>query len=100
MLKQLLREIANNGGSSHAHLAQRLDISATLLEQMLEDLARKGYLAPVMAPAVCTGCSGCRLRQTCTLNASPPTAESQGWILTPKGRRCAETTLQDYRKQA
>jgi Mn-dependent DtxR family transcriptional regulator len=61
MLKELLQEIAEGQGYSRAGLARRLDISEDALEQMLHDLARKGYLAPLTSTQK-TSCSGCSLR--------------------------------------
>jgi len=46
MLRKLIRAIAEGQASSLGDLAKQLDVSAGLLEQMLEDLVRQGYLRP------------------------------------------------------
>ena len=98
MLKQILQEIANGYGYSQSSLARKLDISEGLLAQMMEDLAHKGYLAPLATESMGTmgttkkagACSGCNLRAACSgcaINENPPLA---GWVLTAKGRRAAK----------
>ncbi len=98
MLKQILQEIANGYGHSQSSLARRLDISEGLLAQMMTDLARKGYLAPLATEPLETmekmekagACQGCKLRAACAgcaINKHPLLA---GWALTAKGRRAAE----------
>ncbi len=87
MLKALVQELAQGGGASRAELARRLDVSEGLVSQLLEDLTRRGYLAPLAPPSACGGCNGCGLRKAgagCGTAASPPLT---GWQLTAKGRR-------------
>ncbi|MFP4393871.1 MAG: winged helix-turn-helix transcriptional regulator [Anaerolineales bacterium] len=98
MLKQILREIADGYGRSKSSLARRLDISEGLLSQMMNDLARRGYLAPLAPESMGTtgttekagACQGCKLSaacSSCAINKQPLLA---GWVLTAKGRRAAE----------
>jgi hypothetical protein len=92
MLKQILQEIANGYGHSQSTLARRLDISEGLLAQMMNELARKGYLAPLANETreKIGACQGCKLHAACAgcaINKPPMLA---GWVLTAKGRRAAE----------
>lgn len=60
MLEQLLTLIAEGGAHSYEDLAQRLSVGRPLLEAMLEELARLGYLRAVAT--ACSGhCSGCSM---------------------------------------
>jgi hypothetical protein len=82
MLMQLLALIGRGGVQLPAELAVELGVSGGLLEAMLVDLGRMGYLAPLhhsCGPDACPHCpSGC----------SVPAADgSPGWLLTAKGRR-------------
>jgi Mn-dependent DtxR family transcriptional regulator len=79
MLKRLLSLLGQGGVHSYASLARQLDVSEDLLEQMLEDLARMGYLRPV-ANGCEAHCAGCRMAETCAIGS--PT---QVWTLTEKG---------------
>lgn len=78
MLEQLLQLVARGGVHSYKDLTTRLSISLPLLETMLEDLARLGYLRAVDAGCEghCTGCAdgGCSI-------AGP----GRLWTLTTKG---------------
>ncbi len=84
MLRELIRTIAEGQAHSQIELARRLRVSEGLVEQMLEDLARAGYLEPVGGGSA-EGCAGCPLARTCV------TAQSRkAWVLTEKGRKVAE----------
>lgn len=92
MLKKVLKELAAGNGYSLANLAQRLDVSEGLLIQMMEDLAGRGYLAPLGRAegggcASCAGCAAAKSNSCC-----PPSASKapQGWMLTPKGIEAAQ----------
>jgi hypothetical protein len=75
----LLRIVAAKGAESSAGLARSLGVSHALLGDMLEELARKGYLK-----AVVDGCSApcehCPLHSACRLQR-----QARIWMLTPKG---------------
>jgi hypothetical protein len=78
MLEQLLQLVARGGVHSYQDLTTRLSISQPLLETMLEDLARLGYLRAV--DAGCKGhCAGCAVGG-CSI-AGP----GRLWTLTEKG---------------
>ncbi len=82
MLEQLLQLVAQGGVHSYQDLTKRLSVSQPLLETMLEDLARLGYLRAVHAG--CDGhCAGCPIGG-CSI-AGP----SQLWTLTDKGAKTA-----------
>ena len=59
MLEQLLQLVATGGVHSYEDLSEQLVISQPLLEAMLEDLARLGYLHAVddRCEGHCAGCS-------------------------------------------
>jgi predicted ArsR family transcriptional regulator len=64
MLEKLLARITQKGAASLAELARELDTSPALVESMLAELERRGYLEPVESCA--TGhCSGCSVKNSC-----------------------------------
>lgn len=67
MIERLL-ELMRAGGTWRVEdLARALDTTPTLVEMMLEDLARRGYLKSLSD--VCDArCSGCALAEQCTSN--------------------------------
>lgn len=83
-LLDLLGRLAAGRPTTLAQLAHDLDTSTDLLEQMLSDLDRLGYIH-----AVDTGCdahcAGCRRHELCSL-----IHEGRIWSLTPKGRAMAQ----------
>ncbi|MFB0536324.1 MAG: FeoC-like transcriptional regulator [Anaerolineae bacterium] len=79
MLERLLSLVGQGGMHSYVDLARQLDVSEELLEQMLEDLARMGYLRPV-ANGCETQCAGCSVAEACAIGG--PT---RVWTLTGKG---------------
>ncbi|HIC92750.1 MAG TPA: winged helix-turn-helix transcriptional regulator [Anaerolineae bacterium] len=79
MLKELLQLVARGGTRTRAELARELGVSEGLVEQMLEDLARMGYLKPVEGGCA-SQCAACPLARTCA--AGTPT---RVWALTEKG---------------
>ena len=58
LLEQLLNLLRQGGVRSLAQVAAELDTSPALVESMLEDLARRGYLRPVEASCA-PACAGC-----------------------------------------
>ncbi len=84
MLRELVRAIAEGQAQSQIELARRLRVSEGLVEQMLEDLARAGYLEPVGGGSA-EGCAGCPLAKKCITNQT-----RKAWVLTEKGRRVAK----------
>jgi predicted ArsR family transcriptional regulator len=81
MLEKLLQLIASGGTHNLSELARELGVDQELLRQMIEDLARWGYLRPV-ADACQGRCAGCPLVETCAVGG--PT---RVWALTKKGQR-------------
>jgi len=81
VLQRLLDLVAEGGVHSCADLARELGVSEGLLGQMIEDLARMGYLRPV-ADGCKTHCAGCPLAETCAIGG--PT---RVWALTDKGTK-------------
>ncbi len=60
MLQRILQHITRYNRVSIAELAKNLDISPEMVESMLEQLERLGYLEAVQGCStnVCDGCSG------------------------------------------
>jgi hypothetical protein len=82
MIDRLLRLVAEGGVHSYEDLTRHLSISQPLLEMMLEDLSRVGYLRQVGDG--CAGhCSGCPVGG-CSV-AGP----GRLWALTEKGTEAA-----------
>jgi len=80
MLEILLRLIAESGVSTCEDLARRLSVSQPLLEAMLEELARLGFLR-----AVANGCSGhCA---GCSSGGCSVIGQGRVWALTDLGAR-------------
>lgn len=78
MLETLLSIMAEGGLHSYDELASRLSISPWLLEAMLADLARLGYLR--LAGDGCTAhCSGC------SMGGCSAVGPGRLWALTDKG---------------
>lgn len=83
MIEELLRILAEGGIHSYEDLASRLSVPMPLLEMMLEDLSRLGYLRSANndCGSHCAGCSmgGCSI-----------TGPGRLWTLTEKGAKAAE----------
>ena len=82
MIEQLLRFLTEGGVQSYEDLAKRLSVSIPLLEMMLEDLSRLGYLSPVESDCG-THCASCSIG-SCSI-----TGPGRLWALTDKGARAA-----------
>ena len=80
MLERLLSLLGQGGVHSYADLARQLDVSEELLEQMLQDLVRMGYLRP-LADGCEAQCTSCPLEGTCAIGG--PT---RVWTLTEKAQ--------------
>jgi hypothetical protein len=80
MLEELLRALGEGGILGYEELARRLSVPPSLLEMMLEDLTRRGYLHPVDY-----GCSGgCH---SCSMRVCSIAGPGRLWSLTEKGAR-------------
>ena len=82
MLEELLRLMADGGLRSYDELAARLAVSRLLVEAMVQNLARLGYLRP--AVDACEKSPACRAG--CGLSRC---STSPLWTLTGKGARAA-----------
>jgi len=68
MLEQILKQLQEGDSTSVPDLARQLNVSERLVEQMLAELVRLGYLRPLDTcnQDVCTGCpqkSGCGIHR-------------------------------------
>ena len=82
-MQRLLELVAEGGVRTRAELARELGVSEGLVRQMIEDLARMGYLRPVAGQ--CQGqCAGCPLAKTCAIGG--PT---RVWALTERSATIA-----------
>jgi hypothetical protein len=89
MLHKLLKLIAGNDAVTRADLARKLDVSETLVTQMLGELTRMGFLQSTSTDGT-GGCSGCPMSQMCAPAPEGEVAPS-GWVLTELGRKVAES---------
>jgi len=91
MLDQVLRIVAQGGIHTRSELAQRLDVREELLQQMIDELVRIGYLKPVVGD--CNDrCAGCPFPQGYFRIAAECTIGGAGriWALTEKGAKEVE----------
>ncbi|MGC8786430.1 MAG: FeoC-like transcriptional regulator [Anaerolineae bacterium] len=89
MLEKLLQIIATGGTHHLKQLAQQLDVSEALLESMIEDLVRLGYLQPLHAKC-CADCRACPSAGECALGFA-----NRVWALTEAGKKLAQRTATD-----
>lgn len=84
MLQHVLRVLATGGTHRFSDLAHGLGISEGLLQAMMEELVRMGYLK-VVNPQCGSTCSHCAEACACTLSGG-----ARVWVLTEAGRRLAQ----------
>ena len=84
MLDQLLQNLAQGGAHSYADLTRALGVSEGLLQQMIEDLVRMGYLRAVGDDCQAK-CDDCPMAGVCAVGG-----RGQVWSLTEKGSRIAQ----------
>ncbi|MBM3190612.1 MAG: hypothetical protein FJZ90_18085 [Chloroflexi bacterium] len=83
LLDDLLRNLIDDEIHTLDELSHEMDISPGLLEQMLQDLERGGYLRAVESS--CEGrCTDCPQRAACALSFG-----GRLWTVTEKGYRTA-----------
>ena len=82
MIEQLLRFVAEGGVHSYEDLAKRLSVPMPLLEMMLDELSRLGYLRPVDSDCG-THCA------SCSIGGCSITGPGRLWALTDKGAKAA-----------
>jgi hypothetical protein len=86
MLNRLLELLQAGGTHRVADLARELETTRELVEVMLDDLARMGYLKPVGGECG-GGCAGCSLAGLCAAGSpstSPGADGGQVWALTER----------------
>jgi hypothetical protein len=79
MLNKLLERLRSGGTHRVADLARALETTPELVEVMLEDLVRMGYLKQV-GGACGQSCAGCSLAGLCAAGEG-----GRVWALTEKG---------------
>lgn len=70
MLRRLLRHMAEFGTVRGPELAQALGVSPALVEAMIEELVRHGYLRPYV-PGQAAPCERCPVRASCLYRRQP-----------------------------
>jgi Mn-dependent DtxR family transcriptional regulator len=83
MLERLLGVLVEGGAVSYADLAHTLGVDQALVQQMVEHLAKLGYLRPA-AGSCREECGACALEGPCSSGGPDHT-----WTLTEKGSRAA-----------
>ena len=85
MLMRLLSLVEEDDVHSYTTLSGQLSVSKNLLEQMLQDLARMGYIVPVGGACDISQCYHCPLGGDCV-------TDSRGnvWVITKKGMQTTE----------
>jgi hypothetical protein len=79
MFETLLSVIAAKGTTTSADLARGLGVHHGLLDAMLEDLTRKGYLSAV-TEGCSVACDRCPMHKACLYRR-----QARIWMLSPKG---------------
>ncbi len=79
MLHRLLQILAEGGAHSYAGLARAVGVGEELLQQMIEELARMGYLRAVGGSCQAK-CEDCPVAGVCAVGGL-----SRVWSLTEKG---------------
>jgi len=87
MLDQVLRIVVQEGIHTRRELAQRLNVSEELLQQMIDELVRIGYLKSVVGDCH-DRCTGCPFAAECAIGGA-----GRIWTLTEKGVREVERQL-------
>ena len=79
MFETLLNFIAAKGTASSAALARSLGVNHGLLDAMLNELTRQGYLTTVIERCG-VACERCPMRKACLYRR-----QARIWMLSPKG---------------
>ncbi|MGB9776909.1 MAG: FeoC-like transcriptional regulator [Anaerolineae bacterium] len=75
MLERLLEILQRGGTYRVSDLARALDTTPALVEMMLEELARAGYVKPV---ATCTeACASCPLADSCIATSTGESLDTE-----------------------
>ena len=94
MIKKLLRLAAAMGTARGAELAQLLDVTPAIVQQMLETLEQEGYLNSVVQ-GCSVPCERCPLHPACRFTNRP-----RIWVLTKKGERLLVTPSEATTRRA
>ncbi len=82
MLMKILKEMARGETSSYASLAEKFGVTESMVEQMVFDLKRMGYIRNIVnddcAPHTC---------KHCVSSCSDVRPVSAAWELTEKGKK-------------
>jgi IclR helix-turn-helix domain len=82
MLEKLLQLVGEGGVHSYDELAERLGVPRPLVEAMIHDLARLGYLRPAV--------NNCEISPACRVNCGlAGCSTTLLWTLTDKGAQVA-----------
>ncbi|MEJ2514059.1 MAG: FeoC-like transcriptional regulator [Gammaproteobacteria bacterium] len=81
MLKRLLHEAARGGVGSTRELSEALGVSESMIEAMMQELARRGLVE--QASECRPGCEDCPVGPVCAGHGFGV------WVLTDAGRRAA-----------
>lgn len=96
MLIRLLQLIDGAGGTLPlSALAQELGADQALVESMIGDLVRLGYLAPVTPGCAGGSCRHCPQRSACAIPS-----QARLWALTERGRQMVRQTAAPHFKAA
>ena len=82
MLEKLLDLLKQGGSHRVVDLAKYLDTTLLLVDTMLEDLGRMGYIRPMEASCGAS-CDSCAMSGLCASGSS-----GRVWVLTEKGSGC------------
>ncbi|MFW6082434.1 MAG: FeoC-like transcriptional regulator [Chloroflexota bacterium] len=95
MLNRLLNLLQEGGTHRIGDLAEELGTTYEMVEAMLEDLERMGYVK--RAKSECSGaCSACPVSDVCAAGGSPPgRAGTKIWVLTEKSKKVGRGTPVD-----
>jgi DNA-binding transcriptional MocR family regulator len=80
MLETILRIVASKRTECSSELARRLGVSHALIENMLDELTRQGYLKAVVGGSS-TPCERCPLHTACRFQR-----QARIWTLTSRGK--------------
>jgi len=86
MLRGVLLIVAQGGIHTRRELAQRLNVSEELVQQMIDELVRIGYLKPVVGDGD-DRCAGCPFAAECSIGGA-----GRIWALAEKGLRASDVT--------
>lgn len=84
MLSEVLRMLGRGGTQRLPDLAKELGVSNELLESMMDELVRSGYLQRV--EAACAGsCAACGAKASCAAGG-----RGRLWVLTERGQHAVQ----------